>query len=1111
MRSGGALPLPKAQNGKASNFLQPNNSKLKEGYNIPSRYPSTELATSIGGEDGEPAYLIPSFKYGHILRNPVDEFYNTGDYLGGPFKTYQEADKWDIEVRHPYVEKGQPIPSPLKWWGEGYRQGGSLPKAQIGKKKGNPLEEWWYNLEDVRNSYNMYNDQDSFLKDWLLHVETQKRLKENLESGPFTRDINPAKLTGAAINTLQNTPVFSRELAKEKRISHDDIVYNNSLQGWDSDSSFGGSSYLSGSNYMTGINNLGAYNKRTKQIVVDSFDDVGTVAHEGIHATGPFQDTMEKIIDWKYFDKKDPKTRFAKEMGISKYNPETNDFTYESFEDIQKRVPGLYENYWLDKEKYLDEDGVYPRIMDIRRTLNLKPGQKVNQSIFNNESIYNPLEDLRHYYDDNTIIDMLNKLAKNNNSEQFNQAKQGGLAKAQVGSSVDFRVGPTVAKAKSLAQQTPFPVTLPNTAVQYINFQDNRVMDPVVKGKKIESTRRNNIDNVERDKINKIIEQAKVVGVDPATLLTNIIWETRAGETDDNWGHNLYDETPTIEGLDSNSEKANIAAQGLLRQLNLGKKKYPQGPSYKQLQAYQGYGALYPDTEKRYYKTENQAFYGIPVTKEKPLLTNKLFPYGKTIEQFRDSVVRPTLDKYGINYQKGGNTKDMVISDLWKQITGSSWSQAKKLGLTDGSYEQNIALREKLISSLNNQPAEKPQLNISSKAKPRVTPSIQRVAVNPMVQDASVVRPSNQQLAYEYYKTQPFGLTDPYSTVPLDIQYAMMQSASRQDKVYQTPTGLRAGTQGILNDINHPTNNDLVNTVSNFITYPVQAGVNIANTIAGDTPIRSDADVENLAWDATAVLPYARGLKNLTGKGIRGAAYRGIEPFDYGIVDKIKNFFPNLIGNTLDPTRQLRNITEKYKSTGVSAKKAERLGKNMLDSWATGLKIPQKYNTLKKVGDDTYRIANSKIQTDRLKNIWKEVNRYKRNSPNQQLITHASKDPKFSHSVYDFDSENALMGQYRWDVKKLSDGNIHFKSFDKYDLHPFGKRGAIFAKPESWVDEWRSKYFNKNLQDFEALGAIGGKPYNVENNYIFNPKTNKIVKKFNEGGVTYKVKINKPK
>lgn len=99
-------------------FLQPNNPKLKKGYNIPDRHPSTELATSIGGENGEPAYLIPSFKQGHLLNNPVQEFNRTGEYLGGPFKTWQEADKWDREIRHPYVEKGQPLPSPLKWWGD---------------------------------------------------------------------------------------------------------------------------------------------------------------------------------------------------------------------------------------------------------------------------------------------------------------------------------------------------------------------------------------------------------------------------------------------------------------------------------------------------------------------------------------------------------------------------------------------------------------------------------------------------------------------------------------------------------------------------------------------------------------------------------------------------------------------------------------------------------------------------------------------------------------------------------------------------------------------------------------------------------------------------------
>lgn len=130
MRSGGALPLPKAQTG--FNFLQPNDPKLPRVILPPNKYASSEVAQSIGGEGGYPAYLIPTVKQGKRLFNPNYEFEKSNDILGGPFKTYQEADKWEREVRHPYVEKGQPIPSPLKWWGEGYRQGGSLPKAQIG-------------------------------------------------------------------------------------------------------------------------------------------------------------------------------------------------------------------------------------------------------------------------------------------------------------------------------------------------------------------------------------------------------------------------------------------------------------------------------------------------------------------------------------------------------------------------------------------------------------------------------------------------------------------------------------------------------------------------------------------------------------------------------------------------------------------------------------------------------------------------------------------------------------------------------------------------------------------------------------------------------------------
>jgi hypothetical protein len=112
---------------QSGGFLQPTSPKLPKGYVIPYNTPSTELAMSIGGEDGEPAYLIPSFKGGKKLKDPIAEYKKTGEHLGGPFKTWQEAEKFG-EMRHKYVEKGQDIPTPLKTWGD-MAMGGSLPGA----------------------------------------------------------------------------------------------------------------------------------------------------------------------------------------------------------------------------------------------------------------------------------------------------------------------------------------------------------------------------------------------------------------------------------------------------------------------------------------------------------------------------------------------------------------------------------------------------------------------------------------------------------------------------------------------------------------------------------------------------------------------------------------------------------------------------------------------------------------------------------------------------------------------------------------------------------------------------------------------------------------------
>ena len=60
----------------------------------------------------------------------------------------------------------------------------------------------------------------------------------------------------------------------------------------------------------------------------------------------------------------------------------------------------------------------------------------------------------------------------------------------------------------------------------------------------------------------------------------------------------------------------------------------------------------------------------------------------------RLSGSQPTLYNKdgGIIYKSGG-----TVSSIWKERTGTPWSEAKAQGLTDGSYDQNVALRKRLL------------------------------------------------------------------------------------------------------------------------------------------------------------------------------------------------------------------------------------------------------------------------------------------------------------------------------------------------------------------------------------------------------------------------------
>ncbi len=48
-----------------------------------------------------------------------------------------------------------------------------------------------------------------------------------------------------------------------------------------------------------------------------------------------------------------------------------------------------------------------------------------------------------------------------------------------------------------------------------------------------------------------------------------------------------------------------------------------------------------------------------------------------------------------------GSIDGMTVSQVWTKVTGLPWSEAKKQGLTDGSYASNIALKKNLLQGVN--------------------------------------------------------------------------------------------------------------------------------------------------------------------------------------------------------------------------------------------------------------------------------------------------------------------------------------------------------------------------------------------------------------------------
>jgi hypothetical protein len=333
----------------------------------------------------------------------------------------------------------------------------------------------------------------------------------------------------------------------------------------------------------------------------------------------------------------------------------------------------------------------------------------------------------------------------------------------------------------------------------------------------------------------------------------------------------------------------------------------------------------------------------------------------------------------------------------------------------------------------------------------------------------------------------------------------------------------------------------------------VPQDINEGNYLKAGLSVASPLAVGAIAGvGANSVKPFVNNLVNpLAGTGeafsnlYKEQIYKAFEPVGYGAKEKILNSPKTWVRNTF-----IKSPEERAKHIGSQLSYNENLfeevGKNRLDAWRTGLGLNQKWDTFEKIGENSYRIKNMKPSVGEFSSIYNDLNANEINkmgyysgenpligltekhekvtSPKiqteygltdindirkylrkgdkvapweQYRIVEPSKNKDFSYSVYDADKQG-IMGSFRWDINKPSypDYNIHYQSNDTWDLNPFENRGATHLKDNHEL----SKFHFKPLENLEALKLVGGKPFNIQNNFLVDPKTYEIKKSFKNGG-----------
>lgn len=184
----------------------------------------------------------------------------------------------------------------------------------------------------------------------------------------------------------------------------------------------------------------------------------------------------------------------------------------------------------------------------------------------------------------------------------------------------------------------------------------------------------------DRNAIQQVLDAAKRYNYDPYTALAVALQESKLGQTDNNLGH-LLDMPTAISSRLPDKKKAKetmkfddwskmYSADDMVRMLMEKKDiadKLGLKDEFHHLQAYNGLGKVYPQTENDYHGFNMAKIYGVDLPKEGiDMKKNPL--YGKQVIDLRENVIKknPELIKLAESYINKNAPKQHTKEELVK-------------------------------------------------------------------------------------------------------------------------------------------------------------------------------------------------------------------------------------------------------------------------------------------------------------------------------------------------------------------------------------------------------------------------------------------------------------